>query len=165
MKLPELAQRLSLNLRRTNATLLRLFLRLVPSETHRVFALTLIAGASCGLAAVLFHLSIIGAENRLIEKAMSAGGARPKVLAVYPLVRAMVRMDKSGVRQLAVVDGKDGNRLIGLLTMSDIVRAHAQAAVAAGDQIARLCQSSLRRWKILIMSHLRVVTNRGRHDC
>ena len=74
MKLPELAQRLSLNWRRANATLLRLFLRLVPSETHRVFALTLIAGASCGLAAVFFHLSIIGAENRLIDRAMNASG-------------------------------------------------------------------------------------------
>jgi signal-transduction protein with cAMP-binding, CBS, and nucleotidyltransferase domain len=42
-------------------------------------------------------------------------------------------MDKSNVRQLAVVDRKDGNRLVGLLTMSDIVRAHAQAAVEAGD--------------------------------
>ena len=51
----------------------------------------------------------------------------------YPLVRAAVRIDEFGVRQLAVIDRKDGNRLIGLLTMSDIVRAHAQAAVAAGD--------------------------------
>jgi CIC family chloride channel protein len=51
-----------------------LFLRLVPSETHRVFALTLIAGASCGLAAVFFHLSIIGTEKRLIGSAMSASG-------------------------------------------------------------------------------------------
>ncbi|MCA1837427.1 MAG: hypothetical protein LC674_01175, partial [Actinobacteria bacterium] len=54
--------------------MLRLFLRLVPSETHRVFALTLLAGASCGLGAVFFHLSIIGAETRLIDRAMSAGG-------------------------------------------------------------------------------------------
>ena len=44
MKLLVLAQGLSLSWRRINATLLRLFLRLVPSETHRVFALTLIAG-------------------------------------------------------------------------------------------------------------------------
>jgi len=42
-------------------------------------------------------------------------------------------MEKSGLRQLAVVDGKDGNRLIGLLTMSDIVRAQAHAALEAGD--------------------------------
>ena len=74
MKLLVLAQRLSLSWRRINATLLRLFLKLVPSETHRVFALTLIAGASCGLAAVLFHLSIIGAETRLIDRAMKASG-------------------------------------------------------------------------------------------
>jgi CIC family chloride channel protein len=60
--------------RRANAALLRLFLRLVPSETHRVFALTLIAGASCGLAAVFFHLSIIGTQTRLIDRAMSASG-------------------------------------------------------------------------------------------
>ncbi|HSS18845.1 MAG TPA: chloride channel protein [Pyrinomonadaceae bacterium] len=69
-----LAQRWSLTWRRANAALLRLFLRLVPSETHRVFALTLIAGASCGLAAVFFHLSIIGTEKRLIGTAMSASG-------------------------------------------------------------------------------------------
>jgi signal-transduction protein with cAMP-binding, CBS, and nucleotidyltransferase domain len=42
-------------------------------------------------------------------------------------------MDKSNVRQLAVIDHKGGNKLIGLLTMSDIVRAHAHAAVEAGD--------------------------------
>jgi chloride channel protein, CIC family len=51
----------------------------------------------------------------------------------YSLVRAVVRMDKSGARQLGVVDRKDGNKLIGLLTMSDIVRAHAHAALEAGD--------------------------------
>ncbi len=42
-------------------------------------------------------------------------------------------MEKSGVRQLAVIDGKDDNRLTGLMTMSDIVRAHARAAVEAED--------------------------------
>lgn len=66
MKVPELTQRLSRRWRRTNMVLLRLFLRLVPTETHRVFALTLIVGALCGFAAVLFHLAIIGTEHRLI---------------------------------------------------------------------------------------------------
>ncbi|MEO7969695.1 MAG: chloride channel protein [bacterium] len=74
MKLRELAQKWSVNWRRANAILLRLFLRLVPSENHRVFVLTLIAGASCGLAAVFFHLSIIGTEKRLIDRAISASG-------------------------------------------------------------------------------------------
>src|ERR1051326_5154304 len=60
--------------RSINIALLRVFLRLVPSENHRVFAVALIAGGLCGLAAVLFHLSIIGTENRLIERAMHAHG-------------------------------------------------------------------------------------------
>jgi CIC family chloride channel protein len=74
MKLSAFAQRWSLKWRSANASLLRLFLRLVPSESHRLFALTLIAGASCGLAAVFFHLSIIGTESRLIDRAMHASG-------------------------------------------------------------------------------------------
>jgi CIC family chloride channel protein len=74
MKLLKLPQDWSATLRRANAILLRLFLRLVPLEAHRVFALTLMAGALCGLAAVFFHLSIIGAETRLIDRAMSASG-------------------------------------------------------------------------------------------
>ena len=52
--------------------LLRAFLRLVPVESHRVFALTLVVGALCGGAAVLFHLAIIAAETRLIDRAMTA---------------------------------------------------------------------------------------------
>ena len=49
------------------------------------------------------------------------------------LVRAVVAMEKSGARQLGVIDPIDGNRLIGLLTMSDIVRAHARAVMDADD--------------------------------
>src|ERR1044072_2873860 len=60
--------------RRSNMILLRLFLRLVPSENQRVIALALLAGGVCGLAAVLFHLSIIGTEVRVIDRAMHASG-------------------------------------------------------------------------------------------
>ena len=48
---------------------------------------------------------------------------------VDTLVHAVVTMEKSGARQLGVIDPSDGNRLIGLLTMSDIVRAHARAVI------------------------------------
>ena len=68
-----------------------------------------------------------------MEKIQKHADSRPHALAEYPLVRATVRMDKAGVRQLAVIDRNDGNKLIGMLTMSDIVRAHAHAAVEAGD--------------------------------
>src|SRR6266436_7225530 len=79
------------------------------------------------------RLRRLAAEGAGSDKVQKHADSRPHALADYPLVRATVRMDKSGVRQLAVIDRKDGNRLIGLLTMSDIVRAHAQAAVEAGD--------------------------------
>jgi hypothetical protein len=40
-------------------------------------------------------------------------------------------MEQSNSRQLAVFDKKTSNKFVGLLTMSDIVRAHAQAALEA----------------------------------
>jgi len=70
-----------------------------------------------------------GMDQRVNEIAQPAAHVEPE----HTLVRAVVRMEKSGVRQLAVIDGKDGNRLIGMLTMSDIVRAHARAALEAED--------------------------------
>jgi len=49
------------------------------------------------------------------------------------LLRAAVRMQQSDSRQLGVLDNKDNKKFVGLLTMSDIVRAHAEAAISAGD--------------------------------
>lgn len=74
MKLAELSWRRTERWHSLNMALLRVFLRLVPSENHRVFAVALIAGALCGLSAVTFHLAIIGTESRLIERAMRAHG-------------------------------------------------------------------------------------------
>jgi CIC family chloride channel protein len=70
-----------------------------------------------------------GMDQRVNEIAQPAAHIEPE----HTLVRAVVRMEKTGVRQLAVIDGKDDKRLIGMLTMSDIVRAHALAALEAGD--------------------------------
>jgi CIC family chloride channel protein len=50
-----------------------------------------------------------------------------------PLVRAVVRMNHSGARQLAVVSRGGVRRLVGILTMSDVVRAQARAALDAGE--------------------------------
>jgi chloride channel protein, CIC family len=60
--------------RRANVAALRLFLRALPSEQRRVFALTILIGVLCGLAAVAFHLSIRYAEGQLIDRAMKAPG-------------------------------------------------------------------------------------------
>src|SRR4051812_29152976 len=53
---------------------LRAALRLAPTETQRLFALTIVIGVLCGLAAVAFHLAIELAEHALIERAMMAPG-------------------------------------------------------------------------------------------
>lgn len=58
--------------RRLKLDALRLFIRLLPNESQRVFALTLIAGALCGVAAVAFHVAIIKAESLLISAALAS---------------------------------------------------------------------------------------------
>ena len=50
----------------------------------------------------------------------------------YPLIRAVMRMNERNTRQLPVVHRLDETRLVGLLTMTDIVRAQARAARDAG---------------------------------
>ncbi|MBA3948056.1 MAG: chloride channel protein, partial [Herpetosiphonaceae bacterium] len=58
--------------RRIGLAALGLFLRLIRTERQRVFALTVVIGAFCGLAAVAFHLAISLAEQLLINRAMAA---------------------------------------------------------------------------------------------
>ena len=74
------------------------------------------------------------AEGGLSQRVAGLVQSAPQAQPNDTLVRAVVRMEKSGARQLAVVERRDGNKLIGLLTMSDIVRAHARAAIDAGEQ-------------------------------
>jgi chloride channel protein, CIC family len=71
-----------------------------------------------------------GDSQRLVRTVVQHA---PHVQPDHSLVKAMVTMEKSGARQLAVLDRHNGNRLVGMLTMSDIVRAHARAALDAGD--------------------------------
>ncbi len=49
-------------------------LRRLPSERQRLLAVTILAGGLCGLAAVAFHLSIMGLEALLIDRANAAPG-------------------------------------------------------------------------------------------
>ena len=59
---------------RAQMSALRLFVRLVPAERQRVFALTVTVGVLCGLAAVAFHLTIRLLEANLVGRAMGAPG-------------------------------------------------------------------------------------------
>lgn len=51
---------------------LRFELRVAPTESQRLFALTVVIGVVCGLAAVLFHFSIRFAEGLLFDRAITA---------------------------------------------------------------------------------------------
>lgn len=53
---------------------LRAVRRLVPTESQRLFAMTLIIGAACGLAAVAFHFAIAFGERMFIGRALAAPG-------------------------------------------------------------------------------------------
>jgi CIC family chloride channel protein len=49
-------------------------LRRMPTERQRLLAVTILAGGLCGVAAVAFHLSIMGLEVLLIDRANHASG-------------------------------------------------------------------------------------------
>jgi CIC family chloride channel protein len=52
----------------------RLIGRLVPNERQRLFALTVVIGGACGLAAVAFHQFIVVVSHLAIEPALAAPG-------------------------------------------------------------------------------------------
>lgn len=106
MKFVALLRRSRKHWRSVNLTLLRLFLRVVPSESHRVFGVALAAGAFCGLAAVSFHLAIIAAENNLIGRAFHASGqSRVWLIILIPTIGALL----SGLILQFVVPGARGS--------------------------------------------------------
>jgi hypothetical protein len=51
---------------------LRFELRVAPTESQRLFGLTVAIGVVCGLAAVAFHFAIRFAESLLCERALNA---------------------------------------------------------------------------------------------
>jgi CIC family chloride channel protein len=57
----------------------------------------------------------------------------PAVFPDQPLVRVVLKMDQSGWRQFAVVDRRNHEQLLGIITMSDVVRMQARAAREAGQ--------------------------------
>ena len=92
--------------RHINLSLLQFFLRVVPSENHRVFVVALLAGALCGLSAVSFHLAIIAAENNLIGRAFQLSGpSRIWLIILIPTIGALL----CGVILQFVVPGARGS--------------------------------------------------------
>lgn len=71
-----------------------------------------------------------------------------------PLAEAVVKMNELGVRQMAVVAEDDPTRLLGLLAMSDVMRAQARASMAAIGQDPRPPPPAESTPGILLPSHL-----------
>lgn len=102
--------------------LLRAELRFAPTETQQLFALTILIGVLCGLAAVAFHVTITLASRALVNQAMTAPGsswvgwtlATPTVgaLACGILLQYVVPNARgSGVPQVKVAFAVGGGRL------------------------------------------------------
>ncbi|MFO0611873.1 MAG: chloride channel protein [Polyangiaceae bacterium] len=65
--------------------------RATPSEQNRLFGLTLVVGAACGLAAVAFHLVIRFAEDLMLSRALALRGPASLVaLVLTPALGALV---------------------------------------------------------------------------
>lgn len=92
--------------RKLKIKILQTSLRFVPKESQRVFILTLIVGAVCGLAAVAFHLSILKAESFLIDRAIAAPNGNWMWLTVLtPALGGLL----SGILLSYVVPGARGS--------------------------------------------------------
>jgi CIC family chloride channel protein len=124
-------------------------LRVEQAMTYQVATVDSELTATLALAAVEHHAfaayPVVDARGRCLglinlarlRRVIAEGGAARRVTElsrlkeyVYPhdpLIRAVVRMNAIGTRQLPVVS-KDAHELRGLITMSDIFRAHAEAA-------------------------------------
>jgi CIC family chloride channel protein len=106
-------------------------LEIIRSLGHSTYPVVDLRGKFLGLVSEARLRRTAAAEDGHDRPVRSLLTPCPHVFAEQPLVRAAVRMEQSNSRQLAVLDKKGSNKFVGLLTMSDIVRAHAQAALQA----------------------------------
>jgi CIC family chloride channel protein len=82
---------LEAGLRAVRLRALRAELQFAPTETQRVFAVTIAIGVVCGFAAVAFHFAISMAERMLFARAMNAPAPSWMVWSVVsPLVGGLV---------------------------------------------------------------------------
>jgi CBS domain-containing protein len=91
-------------------------------------------GQTFELAPVLDRAGALKGAVRLLSLRQAPDGApmagllRPvqTILADVPLDRAVVRMSDAGARPLVVLDGATASRVVGVLSITDLVRAHAR---------------------------------------
>ncbi len=102
------------------------------------FALVPVLDEAGGLAGVVRTARLRSAAAGGDEGAPLAPLVEPAhtVLAEAPLIRAVVRMNDAGVRQSVVLDKTESARPVGMLAISDFVRAHARTVPPPADSSA-----------------------------
>ncbi len=154
--------------------LLRLQIRFGPTEKQRLFVLTLVIGAACGLAAVAFHISIDKVAELAIGRALVApgnswiawtmivpviGGLISGALLQYVVPNArgsgipqikVVYSSKSGRLRLRDAVGKFFVSVIQIGTGSSLGREGPTVQICAGlasglGRLARVSPKNLRR--------------------
>lgn len=81
---------------------------------------------------ILGAVSLTALRDAPPDTAVSALMSRAEtIFADVPLTRAVVRMNDVSARQLLVLDEGTGSRVVGILSITDLIRAHARAASPA----------------------------------
>lgn len=120
--------------------MLQFALRVAPTESQRLFALTLLIGVACGLAAVAFHFCIAFAERLLFQRAILAHGrwwmvagvltpAAGGLLAGLLLTYVVPSARGSGVPQVKVAYASQG----GVVRLRDAVGKLFVASLQIGS--------------------------------
>lgn len=99
--------------------------RIAASSTFSVLPIVDDGRRLLGILPVSLLRTIATETSRPVSLLMRAAVT---IEADEPLLRAVVRMNDQGVRQLVVLDAEREGRVVGILSMSDLVRAHAKAA-------------------------------------
>jgi CIC family chloride channel protein len=95
---------------------------ILPNDRHRLFALTVLIGGACGLAAVAFHLAVDRVSRAVFDRALSAPGrswmfwatavpAAGSLLAGVLLQYVVPNARGSGVPQVKASYARSGGRL------------------------------------------------------
>jgi CIC family chloride channel protein len=170
---PSVRDRIQRRLDLARAAVVRVSLRLSPSEAQRVLAVTLALGAVCGLVAVAFHEAIRGAQELLFDRygpadgtgwiawvvlVPAAGGVLAGLVLQYvvpsargsgiPQVKTAYALDTSGTRLRDAV-GKFGVCVLQLGSGASLGREGPTVQICAG------VATSIGRWLALSPANLR----------
>lgn len=131
-----LGSTLAAGIARLRARFLRFELRVAPTESQRLFALTVAIGVVCGLAAVAFHFSIRFCERQLFERALHATEGRWMVWGILtPAMGGLL----AGLLLTYVVPGARGSGV----PQVKVAYASREGVVPLKDAVGKLCIASL----------------------